>query len=197
MKVKVKLKFRLCTSWRRMGERKYNSTRCVTVAVYGVQWSDSCTGRFTPRTHWIGGWESSVVYVFEKRNLTCLYLDCTARSLATIPTELFRLQLKDCPLFCVVCMKLPWHGWCFTSEPPIRLHGVVLATLISEQLAGLWSFFWQPTWVRLLVSSFLLPLLILPLLLLAPLPLYLFFLFLFLQFSFFCAQIAYSYQSTY
>jgi hypothetical protein len=44
-----------------LGEWRYNSTHSLTSALDGGEWSDSRTGRFTPRerapgTHWIGGW---------------------------------------------------------------------------------------------------------------------------------------------
>jgi hypothetical protein len=44
-----------------LGEWRYSSTRPLTSALNGGEWSASRPGRFTPRerapdTHWIGGW---------------------------------------------------------------------------------------------------------------------------------------------
>jgi hypothetical protein len=59
-------KLSLCSSWTQhnegiLGEWRYSSTHSLTSALDGGEWSDSRTGRFTPRerapcTHWIGGW---------------------------------------------------------------------------------------------------------------------------------------------
>jgi hypothetical protein len=45
------------TPWRRMGESMYRSI--LTSALVGDEWSASRPGRFTPGTHFIGGWVDS------------------------------------------------------------------------------------------------------------------------------------------
>jgi hypothetical protein len=64
-KVKVKLKFSLCSTkhhaMKAYWEWRYSSTYSLTSALDGGEWSTSRPGRFTPRerapgTHWIGGW---------------------------------------------------------------------------------------------------------------------------------------------
>jgi hypothetical protein len=66
IKVKVKVKLCLCFNWALchegvLGEWMYSSTRSLTLALDGGEWSASRPSRFSPRerapsTHLIGGW---------------------------------------------------------------------------------------------------------------------------------------------
>ena len=150
--VQVKRVF-LCTSWRRMGERTYRSAHSLTVALDSVQWSDS---RITPGypLNWCPVEPQNrrfregkpFVPVQETRALSSIVQP--GCSLVAVPTELFRLHLNDCPLG----GNVSWHRWCFTSIPPIRLHGVVLKLLISDHTDLMFFVCWREG--RLIVFFF-------------------------------------------
>jgi hypothetical protein len=82
----------LCFNWapRRggvLGEWGYSSTRSLTSALDGGEWSASRPGRFTPRerapsTHWIGGWVDSraVLDAVVKRKIPTLRRDSNNRT---------------------------------------------------------------------------------------------------------------------
>jgi hypothetical protein len=67
-----------------------------TSELYGGEWSDSCLGRFTPGTHWMGGWVGprTGLDVVEKRKVALLCRESNpgrpARSLS-----LYRLSHLD------------------------------------------------------------------------------------------------------
>jgi hypothetical protein len=52
----------------------YGSTIFFTSALAGGEWSASCPGRFTPGTHWIGGWVVPRAGLDEVEKRKCLTL---------------------------------------------------------------------------------------------------------------------------
>jgi hypothetical protein len=88
-------KLSLCFNWapRRegvLGEWRYSSTRSLTSALDGGEWSASRPGRFTlreraPVIHWIGGWVGPRAVV--RRKIPSPYRDSNHRSSSPKPSD--------------------------------------------------------------------------------------------------------------
>jgi hypothetical protein len=116
-----------------LGEWKYSSTRSLTSALDGGEWSASWSGCFTPRerapgTHWIRGWVGPRAVLdavvkdrgFESQQGLGMYLFTTASRTALGPSQHPTQWVPG-------ALSLEVNRPVRESILPIRFHGVVLS----------------------------------------------------------------------